>query len=619
MSDKYHEVLIGSQKNSLLAFNVHRAVIQRQVEMEQGVCGIKRSRYLFCAGMDGQLMLLDPRSYKVEHRIAAHSGGFIDFDISGDTIVTCGFSDRNGYYVGDPLIKVYDMRTLKPLTPVSFHGTPQRLKFHPKLSSVVLAVSQSGRVQLSDVNSSKSFGFLHADFPKAQCMAFEISNTGEMLAFGDSIGIVHLWAEQMQPKVNFFSQATFLPDPVVQLSGIAIDDPLSLSSIQTPYMQDEELLSDWPPENVALEPGKRPSRIDPEILMNMKQTDFVGYAPNPMSRRRNERRRASKLTEVVPKFRSEKERELNKPKPETVVCVLASCIVKCEQLTDAYRMKRAHIMLSTIRSGRLKLNIASSVSRILISGLIFYPRIPSSSLTLASSIRFYNQTPFGGLETHIHNSYCNSFLQALYFVWPMRAMFISHCSSFCLNASCLACELGFLFRMLDDSNGQNCQATNFLRVFSSSTQAQLLGLFEPEQPKPTTVYADLIQGFSRFIFDQLHLDCKGLPSPTCFDTTGTFIEQLFGMRFEYINACCVCHQRLVKENVLFCVDFIYPKSPNKTPHFEDVVQASLAKEGPIKSWCDRCDKYQNSNFRRILKNAPNVITINCASNEPESL
>ncbi|CEI92556.1 hypothetical protein RMCBS344292_06811 [Rhizopus microsporus] len=117
---------------------------------------------------------------------------------------------------------------------------------------------------------------------------------------------------------------------------------------------------------------------------------------------------------------------------------------------------------------------------------------------------YYNSTPYGGLETHIRNSYCNSFLQMLYFTLPLRMIAKSHIKISCPKDNCLLCELGFLFRMLEDSNGQNCQATNFLRAFSTIPQANALGLFEPETPTRGLSYSLLIQNFTRFVMEQVH-------------------------------------------------------------------------------------------------------------------
>ena len=81
--------------------------------------------------------------------------------------------------------------------------------------------------------------------------------------------------------------------------------------------------------------------------------------------------------------------------------------------------------------------------------------------------RYYNKTPFSGLETHIANSYTNPLLQLLRFTPLTRNLALRHAASTCFADTCLLCEMGFLFDMLDKAEGQSCQATNFLKTFSS--------------------------------------------------------------------------------------------------------------------------------------------------------
>lgn len=89
--------------------------------------------------------------------------------------------------------------------------------------------------------------------------------------------------------------------------------------------------------------------------------------------------------------------------------------------------------------------------------------------------RFYNRTRYSGLETDILNSYTNSLLQVLHYSEPIRAIGKAHLCVDCTKEHCLLCEIGFLFRMLEDAQGTNCQASNFSRAFSATSQGGLRG------------------------------------------------------------------------------------------------------------------------------------------------
>jgi PAB-dependent poly(A)-specific ribonuclease subunit 2 len=114
---------------------------------------MKKSRLLVCGSTRGELILQDPRSLAVEHRIQAHTGTISDLDVSGNLIVTCGFSERQGTLIIDPLVKVYDMRNMRSLAPIPFPNGPSFLKMHPKLSATVCIASQTGQFQMCDVGN----------------------------------------------------------------------------------------------------------------------------------------------------------------------------------------------------------------------------------------------------------------------------------------------------------------------------------------------------------------------------------------------------------------------------------------------------------------------------------
>lgn len=92
--------------------------------------------------------------------------------------------------------------------------------------------------------------------------------------------------------------------------------------------------------------------------------------------------------------------------------------------------------------------------------------------------RFFNTTPYSGLETHITNSYTNPLIQLLHYTLPFRTLAKSHSATDCLREHCLFCELGFVVRMLESAGGVNLQATNFCKTVGVLAQS-MSSRFEP--------------------------------------------------------------------------------------------------------------------------------------------
>lgn len=375
--------------------------------------------------------------------------------------------------------------------PFAAPGGPALLDIHPRMSSTVVVAAPQGAWQIVDMNNPGEAGFYQMSPSNSSSMltSLSLSPSAEYIAFGEADGSVRLWStsdsaaalnhpETMAnaPKFNpFGSQPPEMPDgPEVLPRHIDWTADTPLSSVGLPYY-DQQLLSVLPFENYAAESSPLfnpfPPKIDSGILSSVRTADGVHFAPLPrhLRGRRNvvqvtgrgfpappgrhhlgargaagERRNAGPKT---PMFRSEK--------------------FKAQQ-------QRSQNHSSTDEGDEEEDADSGDAARD--SGAptswrkkdIVYSKFGVEDF----DFEFYNKTSQSGLETHIPNCYLNSLLQCFFQLGPLRALSEIHTLSGgkarCEREDCLLCEAGFLFMMLRDARGTNCQATNFLRAFGKS-------------------------------------------------------------------------------------------------------------------------------------------------------
>lgn len=151
---------------------------------------------VFSASLSGQISLLDPRmGYKPSSQIKptqAHTGGLSGADAQGNIVCTWGWTHRAGHPLADSHVRIYDIRTLRPLPPVPFPAGPAFCLLHPTDQSKMIVASAQGSVQLADISTGASGAFQQLDV-NSFITSMSISAGGDYLAFGDADGQVHLW------------------------------------------------------------------------------------------------------------------------------------------------------------------------------------------------------------------------------------------------------------------------------------------------------------------------------------------------------------------------------------------------------------------------------------------
>uniref|UniRef100_A0A668TAI9 USP domain-containing protein n=1 Tax=Oreochromis aureus TaxID=47969 RepID=A0A668TAI9_OREAU len=238
--------------------------------------------------------------------------------------------------------------------------------------------------------------------------------------------------------------------------------------------------------------------------------------------------------------------------------------------------------------------------------------------------KHYNRTLFAGLEPQIPNAYCNCMIQVLYFMEPVRCLVQNHS---CHKEFCLACELGFLFHMLDLSQGDPCQASNFLRALRNIPEAKEMGLIlsNCEETTGTVELGRLIQRWNHFMLYQLFQETQEQEDPRAYRTPrssslgssgDSVIRELFCSEVEN-RSLCLCGIETVHSSLMLLFNMHYPDSQGKRMKehdFAEILKKSICLQQRSHTWCENCDKYHLTVQTRNIRRLPDVLVINCEVN-----
>ncbi|XP_067934580.1 PAN2-PAN3 deadenylation complex catalytic subunit Pan2-like isoform X2 [Watersipora subatra] len=595
-----NSLLVGGHQSTVFEMDLTRLQPINKHQVDDVGVAIMRStnRHFLFGDTTGKISLRDPRSLKVENQFQAHSYTLSDFDTFENYIVSCGFSKappmRGGSQI-DGFLMLYDLRMMRSVANLQCVIEPYYLRFVPSYTSRVFVVSHRGQYQIMDTTAamtSPTHNVCLLEAATAPISAMDVSSTLQHLVFGDQGGCLHLYSTNSQDgsvsPFNQFSQETTFADVVEPPPPMSMDDPMAVyASVPMPYPGHGSLLSDWPAAYTQ-RVYREPASIDPSILANMTMSGNIGYSKAP-----------------------------------------ANYVRFPYKTTSNQQDGRQHRGGHSGRGGRSRGQVPASPIGREDDPFMTVPKeyrkveIKYSKLGVEDfDFRHYNRTHFAGLETHIPNAYCNSMLQVLYFIEPLRATLLNH---LCQQEFCLACELGFLFHMLDVSKGMTCQANNFLRAFRTIPEASALELnFGDDDEASKKNLARIIQNWSRFVLQQIHTEiCRpsnDTVSSTTDDRSGepTVIEKLFATTSTTIRECSKCASSSERDSQAFMYNMIYPEAPVDAVSFEfprvqfsSVVAGSMMASQNQPSFCNKCNGFQPHTQKRLLKNLPDVIGLNC--------
>ncbi|KAI9027485.1 hypothetical protein CLU79DRAFT_580535 [Phycomyces nitens] len=90
------ELLVAGQQDDMLVVSMARGTVTRTVSGASNIVVMRNlPRAVCCGSLLGEVTLRDTRTMKVEQRVQAHTATLSDMDVSGNLLLTCGFSQRD--------------------------------------------------------------------------------------------------------------------------------------------------------------------------------------------------------------------------------------------------------------------------------------------------------------------------------------------------------------------------------------------------------------------------------------------------------------------------------------------------------------------------------------------
>ncbi|KAK2467007.1 hypothetical protein APHAL10511_001265 [Amanita phalloides] len=598
-SNVSHHIAASAANSNLIFLNSMTGKSVREVVTPSLITQLQFSHATLVSGSsDGFLRLHDSRTgmsrSSAEGSIKAHKSGIQGIQATGNFIFTIGLGERLSRPFPDPLVKVYDIRTMRPLQPIPFSSGPAFLQLLPKRTTGIVVVSNQGLINIVNnvTNPSASSEFYQLDLTSYITSA-AVSPTGAYMAFGDADGTIHLLSQAEDagtvPFNGFDGHAIELANTPSPLPVIDWHDDTPLNSIGLPHY-DSDLLSAWSPLFSSGTAEYLPSpKVPLQVLNTMKYNEGIAYATMPKELRGRRNVITSSRKKVNARFRSGKTQ-----------------VVESEHDTLLY-------------------DDTNVVPRHYRRVEIEYSKFGVEDFDFG----FYNQTEHSGLETHILNSYTNAILQVMHYSLPIRQLAKSHITTTCPREHCLLCELGFVVRMLEDAKGINCQSSNFCKTVGVLAQAQnAIELIEYGRESDEINYAQKIQTFHRFLIEHLSQEGNALPQNPIVNRSvddlhppPAPITQILGIDGKNLVTCMDCNVTREKDMVTHVIDLTYPRKPNTNDpqsSFPTILRNSLLRHMTHKATCQACKQFTTFTSRRSIpsKDLPPILALNaCIFNE----
>ncbi|KAJ2850425.1 poly(A)-specific ribonuclease [Coemansia brasiliensis] len=628
-----YEAFVCTSTGSGTLLDLQAGRVAQRKGVDASVSAMSFGDMLFLGTAAGELAMRDPRaSFSLSYGIAVGTGAVSSIALYGnDVFVACQEMST---------VSIYDQRNMsKPVRSIACDGRPVQL--HAGKSDLWISYTEGFVDTRTFASQCNDVGMGYAEPALSEyafVSAFAVTPSEQALLVADTEGVVHIWADREQPQLSATGQkpellagryASQLVDSNWH-SGISLDDEsVSLASIKMPAV-DTPLLSRMDADLLD-DVGRPACFVDAGVLSSLKMLDNVGYAPKPHGMRRNQLPFSTRGWRKAWRSGQHDDGELTRGRSKFL----------SQQRRSAHGRSSASALSSASTS-----TAEGSVPKHLRQMRIEYSRFGVEDFDFS----LYNSTQWSGLEGNVRNSYANALLQLLFFCPEFRQLALSHCASSCADATCLSCQLGLLFRLLQSAQGHSCHATLLLHVLAQRPEATALAVLEDTHGHATAAYAVLVQRLMRLVLEQANVDCRRMVSDVNQEqaTEASIVERAFGFPQLATTTCPSCNAAHYRESHVFSLDLDLPQSAtggavstgggvgsglaavlaggsasvrraesmartgrSQKLGFLDFVNRAVVRTDTQRAWCTGCKKFQLLNSEKRMASVPEAyLTLN---------
>lgn len=215
-------ILVAGCQRTMYKIDVDKGQVVEEIPTDADYTMMKLSRYICAATSTGSVDFLDPGTLKVIKTWQAHSSKINSMDVKTDYLLTCGWSTKSyGAPQLDHIVKVFDIKNMEVLAPISFPAGAAFVQIHPRMSTTTLVASQHGQLHLVDFMNPDNAAMLHVQLMSV-VTTMMISPSGNVWAIVDQDNAIHLWGSPEKVQFTEIFNPTDFADEVLHLPPMGV-------------------------------------------------------------------------------------------------------------------------------------------------------------------------------------------------------------------------------------------------------------------------------------------------------------------------------------------------------------------------------------------------------------